>query len=222
MPSLTLAQANKIVEVALAKAREMKIKPLAVAVLDQSGHVKSLQREDGASMFRCDVALGKAWASVGMGVASRTLLQRAKENPQFFGALSATAQGKFLPQTGAVVIKDKEGNVLGAAGASGGTGEEDEAVCIAGVEAAGLATGSGWGAPLRAVTSARNGAIFVDPRMTRDGVAPPYSSGSVVNSSGWPAWRPALVPSVALLSAISRVKAATTQAPRWCAVIMTR
>src|SRR4029453_3369010 len=99
-------QANKIVEVALAKAREMKIKPLAVAVLDQSGHVKSMQREDGASMFRCDVAIGKAWASVGMGVASRTLLQRAKENPQFFGALSATAQGKFLPQTGAVVIKD--------------------------------------------------------------------------------------------------------------------
>ncbi|HEY6719694.1 MAG TPA: heme-binding protein, partial [Reyranella sp.] len=96
MPSLTLAQANKIVETALAKAREMKIKPLAVAVLDQSGHVKSLQREDGASMFRCDVAIGKAWASVGMGVASRTLLQRAKENPQFFGALSATAQGKFL------------------------------------------------------------------------------------------------------------------------------
>ena len=107
MPSLTLAQANKIVEVALAKAREMKIKPLAVAVLDQSGHVKSLQREDGASMFRCDVAVGKAWASVGMGVASRTLLARAKENPQFFGALAATAQGKFLPQTGAVVIKDK-------------------------------------------------------------------------------------------------------------------
>ena len=83
MSTLTLAQANKIVEVALAKAREMKIKPLAVAVLDQSGHVKSLQREDGASMFRCDVAVGKAWASVGMGVASRTLLQRAKENPQF-------------------------------------------------------------------------------------------------------------------------------------------
>src|SRR5882672_10801704 len=135
MPGLTLAQANKIVETALAKARTMKIKPLAVAVLDEAGHVKSLQREDGASMFRCDVAIGKAWASVGMGVASRTLLQRAKDNPHFFGALSATAQGKFLPQTGAV------GNVLGAAGASGGTGEEDEAVCIAGVEAAGLIHG---------------------------------------------------------------------------------
>jgi uncharacterized protein GlcG (DUF336 family) len=141
MSKLTLVQANKIVEAALAKAREMKIKPLAVAVLDDAGHVKSLQREDGASMFRNDVAIGKAWASVGMGAASRVLLQRAKENPQFFGALAATAQGKFLPQTGAVVIKDAEGNILGAAGASGGTGDEDEAVCIAGILAAGLQHG---------------------------------------------------------------------------------
>ena len=141
MSTLTLAQANKIVEVALAKAREMKIKPLAVAVLDQSGHVKSLQREDGASMFRCDVAVGKAWASVGMGASSRTLLQRAKDNPQFYGALTVVGQGKFVPQTGAVLIKDKDGTVLGAAGGSGGTGDEDEAVCIAGVEAAGLTWG---------------------------------------------------------------------------------
>ena len=141
MPSLTLSQANKIVEAALAKAREMKIKPLAVAVLDSSGHLKSLQREDEASMFRVDVAMGKAWAAVGMGASSRTLLARAKENPQFYGALAATAQGKFLPQTGAVMIKDAAGNILGAAGASGGTGDEDEAACIAGVEAAGLVAG---------------------------------------------------------------------------------
>jgi len=141
MSKLTLAQANKIIDVAFAKARDMKVKPLAVAVLDDSGHVMSLQRQDKASMLRNDVAVGKAWAAVGMGVASRTLLERAKGNPQFFGALSATAQGKFIPQTGAVTIKDKDGNVIGAAGASGGTGDEDEAVCIAGIEAAGLAWG---------------------------------------------------------------------------------
>jgi uncharacterized protein GlcG (DUF336 family) len=141
MSKLTLAQANKIVDSALAKAREMKIKPLTVVVLDDAGHVKALQREDEASMFRNDVAIGKAWASVGMGAASRVLLQRAKDNPQFFGALAATAQGKFLPQTGAVLIKDKDGNILGAAGASGGTGDEDEAVCIAGIAAAGLVSG---------------------------------------------------------------------------------
>ncbi len=141
MPRLTLAQANKIVETALARAREMKTRPLAVAVLDDAGHVKALQREDGANMFRNDIAIGKAWAALGMGASSRTLLQRAKENPQFYGALASVGQGKFVPQTGAVVIKDKDGNVLGSAGGSGGTGDEDEAVCIAGVEAAGLSWG---------------------------------------------------------------------------------
>ena len=138
MSKLTLEQANKIIEVAFAKAREMKVKPLAVAVLDEAGNVRSLQRQDDASMLRNDVAIGKAWAAVGMGVASRTLLDRAKGNPQFFGALSSI---KFIPQTGAVVIKDKDGTIIGAAGASGGTGEEDEAVCMAGITAAGLAFG---------------------------------------------------------------------------------
>jgi uncharacterized protein GlcG (DUF336 family) len=141
MSVLTLVQANKIIEAALAEAHKLKIKPLAVVVLDAAGHVKAIQREDEASMFRVDVAMGKAWASVGMGASSRTLLQRAKDNPQFFGALAATAQGKFLPQTGAVLILDAAGKVLGAAGASGGTGDEDEAACMAGVKAAGLVAG---------------------------------------------------------------------------------
>ena len=141
MSKLTLAQANKIVEVALAKAREMKTKPLTVVVLDDAGHVKALQREDGANMFRNDIATGKAWAAIGMGASSRTLLQRAKENPQFYGALAAVGQGRFVPQTGAVLIKDHDGNVLGAAGGSGGTGDEDEAVCIAGIAATGLVHG---------------------------------------------------------------------------------
>jgi len=141
MSVLTLVQANKIIEAALAEAHKLKIKPLAVVVLDAAGHVKAIQREDEASMFRVDVAMGKAWASVGMGASSRTLLQRAKDNPQFFGALAATAQGKFLPQTGAVLILDAAGKVLGAAGASGGTGDEDEAACMAGVKAAGFVAG---------------------------------------------------------------------------------
>jgi uncharacterized protein GlcG (DUF336 family) len=136
--SLTLRQANSIIEAALAKAREMQIKPVAVVVLDDSGNVKAAQREDGASMFRFDVARGKAWAAVGMGASSRALAKRAKDNPNFFITLAATAGGKFLPQTGAVLIRDDAGGILGAAGASGGTGEEDEAVCAHGIEKAGL------------------------------------------------------------------------------------
>ena len=141
MPKLTLKQANTIIEKALEKGHQMKVKPLGIVVLDESGHLVAAQREDGASMFRLDVARGKAWAAVAMGASSRALAKRAKDNPNFFTTLAATAEGKFLPQTGAVVIKDAQGKVLRAAGASGGAGEEDEAVCIAGVEAAGLTAG---------------------------------------------------------------------------------
>jgi uncharacterized protein GlcG (DUF336 family) len=138
MAKLTLQQANRIIEGALAKAREMKIKPLGVVVLDESGHLKAAQREDAASMFRIEIATGKAWAAVGMGASSRALAARAKDNPNFFVTLAATAGGKFLPQTGAVLIRNAAGELLGAAGASGGTGEEDEAACKYGIEQAGL------------------------------------------------------------------------------------
>ena len=139
--SLTLAQAQTILGAAIAAARTANYKPMGIAVLDASGNLKAFASEDGASMFRFDVARGKAWGAVGMGASSRTLMQRAKDNPNFFVSLSATSGGRFLPQTGAVLILDAQGTVLGAVGASGGTGDEDEAICIAGVEAAGLKHG---------------------------------------------------------------------------------
>ena len=141
MSTLTLLQANAVANAALAASHRAGYAPMAVVVLDASGHLKAAQREDGASMFRVDVATGKAWAAIGMGAASRTLAQRAKDNPNFFVTLAATAQGRFLPQTGAVLIKDGDGHVIGGVGASGGSGDEDEAICIAGVLAAGLAHG---------------------------------------------------------------------------------
>lgn len=138
MSRLTLAQANTIISAALAEARQKAYRAMAVVVLDEAGHVRAVQREDGASMFRIEIATGKAWAAVGMGASSRTLGERARDNPTFYGALPATAQGKFLAQTGAVVIKNAAGEIIGAAGASGGTGDEDEAICMTGVTAAGL------------------------------------------------------------------------------------
>jgi uncharacterized protein GlcG (DUF336 family) len=141
MARLTLAQANTILAAALAAARAAGYKPMGIVVLDDSGALKAAQREDDASMFRIDIATGKAWAAVGMGASSRTLMLRAKDNPNFYGALAATAAGRFLPQTGAVLVRDGDGNLLGAVGASGGTGDEDEAICIAGVLAAGLGHG---------------------------------------------------------------------------------
>jgi len=141
MTTLTLDQAQKIITAALAKARQDGYAPMGVAVLDEAGNVKAFAREDGASMFRFEVARAKAWGAVGMGASSRVLGQRAKDNPNFFVSLAATSDGRLLPQTGAVLIKDEAGNVLGAAGASGASGDEDEAVCIAGIQAAGLQAG---------------------------------------------------------------------------------
>lgn len=139
--NLTLDQAQHIITAALAKSREMGYQPMGIAVLDASGNLKAFACEDGASMFRFDIARAKAWGAVGMGVSSRTLGERAKGNPNFFVSLAATSDGKFLPQTGAVVIKDAQGKLLGAVGASGGTGDEDELICMAGVAAAGLVSG---------------------------------------------------------------------------------
>lgn len=140
MSHLTLDQANHIIQGARAAARAANYKPMGIAVLDASGQLVAFGREDGASMFRFDIARAKAWGAVGFGSSSRVLAERAKDNPNFFVTLAATAEGKFLPQPGAVLIKDAHGHVLGAVGASGGTGDEDEIICKAGVQACGLHT----------------------------------------------------------------------------------
>ena len=141
MSHLSLDQATKILQGARQAARAANYKPMGIAVLDASGQLVAFEREDGASMFRFDIARAKAWGAVGFGASSRVLAERAKDNPNFFVSLSATAEGKFLPQPGAVLIKDAAGHILGAAGASGGTGDEDELICAAGVKAAGLVAG---------------------------------------------------------------------------------
>ena len=138
MSLLTLKQADAIIEQALARARELQLPPLAVVVLDESGHVKAVKREDGASMFRVDIARGKAWGAVAMGCSSRALANRAKQNPNFFLTLAATSEGKLLPQQGAVLVRDAAGTILGAVGISGASGDEDEACAAYGVEQAGL------------------------------------------------------------------------------------
>ena len=139
--SLTLNQAQLILQGAIQAARAANYKPMGIVVLDASGQLVAFAREDGASMFRFDIARGKAWGAVGMGSSSRALADRAKDNPNFFVALAATAEGKFLPQPGAVLIKDAAGHILGSTGASGGTGDEDELICIAGIQSAGLVAG---------------------------------------------------------------------------------
>jgi uncharacterized protein GlcG (DUF336 family) len=89
MSRLTLAQANKIIEAALALARQRGYRAMGIVVLDEAGHLRAAQREDGASMFRIDIATGKAWAAAGMGASSRALNERARDNPLFYGSLES-------------------------------------------------------------------------------------------------------------------------------------
>ena len=138
MNSLSLAQARSLIDAALKAARELGFRPMGVVVVDAAAQVVASAREDGATALRLDIALGKAAAAVGMGVNSRVLTQRAKDLPAFFNALAAASQQKFIAQTGAVLITDAAGAVIGAAGASGGTADEDEQIVIAGIAAAGL------------------------------------------------------------------------------------
>jgi len=106
-------------------------------VLDDGGHVKVLKREDGASILRPNIAIGKAWGAVGMGESSRQLGERLKERPAFLGSLSDMSGGKVVPVAGGVLIMDVN-EIIGAVGVSGGTSDEDEICAIEGIKAAGL------------------------------------------------------------------------------------
>jgi len=143
MARLTLSQANTIIERAIAKAHEAGGPPIAVVVLDDAGHVKAAQREDKASMFRIDAGLGKAWGAVAMDEGSRGLAKRAKANPSFFNALAVASGGRLLPNPGGVLIRNKDGDILGAVGISGDKGPNDEVFAVAGIEAAGLVADPG-------------------------------------------------------------------------------
>jgi uncharacterized protein GlcG (DUF336 family) len=134
---LTLEKASIIVDQALAKGREMRLRPLCVAVLDEGGHLRALKREDGASILRPQIAMSKAWGAIGMGESSRRLGERLKDRPAFLGALSDMSGGKVVPVAGGVLVVDGE-SIIGAVGVTGGTSDEDEACAVAGIEAAGL------------------------------------------------------------------------------------
>jgi uncharacterized protein GlcG (DUF336 family) len=136
--SVTLAQASTILDAALKKGRDTQCAPLSVAVLDAGGHLVAFKREDTSGILRFDIAFGKAWGALGMGLGSRTLFERAAQTPQFFTMLAAASGGRIVTNPGGVLVRDAAGNVIGAVGISGDTSDKDEVCAIAGIEAAGL------------------------------------------------------------------------------------
>ena len=138
IPTLSLRQARDLLDAALARARHDKLRPMGIAVLDATGQPLALAREDLAPALRLEIAWGKAAAAVGMVSNTRALAQRAAAHPPFFAAIAALPGQRFIPYPGGVPVCDADGTVLGAIGASGASADEDEAVCLAAIEAIGL------------------------------------------------------------------------------------
>lgn len=134
---ISLRKARNIIKKALATGREAEMKPLAVVVLDSGGHVKAFEREDGASFMRFEVAHGKAYGALGMGLGSRALKARAEHDAPFIAAANGLAGGALVPAPGGVLVRDGKGALVGAVGISGDVSENDEIAAKAGIEAAG-------------------------------------------------------------------------------------
>jgi uncharacterized protein GlcG (DUF336 family) len=142
MAGLTLPAAQKLIAVALDKAREMGLKPLAVAVLDERGAMKAFAAEEGTSLKRGEIAQGKAHGTLALGMGGRAIAKRVQEQLHFLVGVAQVA-APVIPMPGGVLIRDGEGRLLGAVGVSGDTSDNDEAVALAGIEAAGYVADSG-------------------------------------------------------------------------------
>ncbi|NVN87200.1 MAG: heme-binding protein [Rhodopseudomonas sp.] len=143
MADLSLDTARTILDAALAKSGELKLKPLVITVLDARGCVKASAAQDGTSLMRGEIAHGKAWGALALGMGSRAIFQRAQEQPYFVDAVNTMARGALVPVPGGVLIHDQAGALLGAIGISGDTSDNDEACALAGIEAAGLKANAG-------------------------------------------------------------------------------
>ena len=134
----SLAQAQNIIEHALAKAHDMKFRPLCVVVLDARGAVVASAAEDGSSLKRFQVASAKAQGSLAFNMNSRALEKLAIDRPHFVAGAIAAVGGALIPVAGGVIIRDADKQVIGVVGVSGDTSDNDEIAAISGVKAAGL------------------------------------------------------------------------------------
>jgi uncharacterized protein GlcG (DUF336 family) len=136
--SIGLQTAKSITAGAQAAAKEYGLKPLTVVVLDAGGHVLSVEREDGSSNNRFEIAFGKAYGALALGMGSRSIMARAEQQPYFITTAAAAIGGKLIPVPGGVLVKDETGTVVGCVGISGDTSDNDELAAISGIKAASL------------------------------------------------------------------------------------
>ena len=135
---LNLSVSQTILAATLKKGAELGLKPLAVIVLDAGGIPIVYARQDGASNLRFEIARGKAFGALGLGVSSRMIGMMAAERPAFVQAAISASEGRMIPTAGGVIITNGQGHILGAIGVSGDTSDNDEVCALAGITAAQL------------------------------------------------------------------------------------
>ncbi len=136
--SITLKQANTIIDAILKRAAELDCRPISAVVVETGCIVKAYQREDGASMSRFEMAYGKCYAALSLGRSSTLVKVRQQEKPEFVDFLIGTSGDRLFPEGGGRLIRDTDGNVIGAVGVTGDTEENDDALGAHGIHAAGL------------------------------------------------------------------------------------
>lgn len=134
---ISLDAARKIIAVTRETGRQMNLKPLSVAVLDAGGHLLAFEREDGASPGRFEIARGKAYGAVMLGMPGSAQMSRAEDQGYFMAAVNGAFGGKVIPVPGGVLVV-KDDQIVGAVGVTGDTSDNDAAAAVAGIAAAGF------------------------------------------------------------------------------------
>jgi uncharacterized protein GlcG (DUF336 family) len=136
--SIDLATAQSIVANTFESGQQHGFKPLTVVVLDAGGHVIAVARQDGASNNRFEIAQGKAYGAVALGMGSRALMERAEQQAYFITAATTALGGRLIPVPGGVLVRDDDGTIKGAVGISGDSSDNDETAAVTAIEAVGL------------------------------------------------------------------------------------
>ena len=130
--TLTLADARTVITAAETKASEVG-QPMNIAVVDAGGNLISQVRMDGAWLGAIDISINKAFTARAFDIQTKDLGENSQPNQQFYGIQNSN-QGRIMIFAGGIPLI-REGEVVGALGVSGGTGEQDQAVAEAGVNA---------------------------------------------------------------------------------------
>src|SRR3954447_19172222 len=137
---ITLDQAERLIDAILKRGAELDCRPLSVIVVEPGCKVKAFKKEDGSSMIRFEMAFGKAYAALALGRSSKLVRVRAEEKPIFMRYLMGASDEQIFPEGGGRLIRDAEGEVIGAVGVTGDTEDRDEELAAEGIHAAGLKT----------------------------------------------------------------------------------